>query len=543
MSYKVIARRWRPTDFDGIIGQEHITRTLKNAIKQNRIAHAYLFSGPRGIGKTSTARVLAKALNCENGPTENPCQKCAACQEITDGYSLDVIEIDGASNTSVEDVRTLRENVKFSPTRGRYKVYIIDEVHMLSKSAFNALLKTLEEPPSHVIFIFATTELHKIPLTVISRCQRFEFKKISFPLIVDILKKIALAENINIEPQALSLIAKSAEGSLRDAETLLDQVLASFKSDVTQQDIIDLFGINRQEIFFNFMDFAANNDLSGMINTIDELVKKGTDLEQFLKGLLEHSRNLIITQTTNFPENILDLSGSDIVLLKEQAKKFSTEDLIAITHIISSCEAQLYSHSSTRYQLEFMCLKISTYGKALNLTDLAQKINSLGERISHGSSIQKKNNESENKLNEETNVAKTELCIPEDPAQIIKKLEEEAKLNKKTTLASCLFGIHEIKLENNLCTFFLDEEMAFFKTNIENKDNKLFLEKTLSDILKHPMKLKITMIKTPAHNKALNKIIANAPAVPKVAIIEKAMHVFEGRVVTSKGNNGNNDPN
>ncbi|MBI4651851.1 DNA polymerase III subunit gamma/tau [Candidatus Desantisbacteria bacterium] len=491
MSYMVIARRWRPNDFDNIVGQKHVSQTLKNAIASGRIAHAYLFSGPRGIGKTSMARVLAKALNCEKGPTETPCQECIPCKEITEGYSLDVIEIDGASNTSVEDVRALRENVKFLPTRGRYKVYIIDEVHMLSKSAFNALLKTLEEPPSHVIFIFATTEPHKIPLTIISRCQRFEFKKISHADIVDTLNKITKAENANIEIEALEIITKNAEGSLRDAETLLEQIMASSGKNVSKQDVIDLLGLYDQEIFSNFVDCIIKNDLSGMLGIIDEIVKYGRDLEQFLKGLIEYCRNLLIILSCSSPEKILEINEYEIVHLKEQAKKITHEDLLTLMHILSTSETQL-RHEQVRYQLEFMCLKINIYAKTESLSDLAEKITSLEKKMRNnipdalnnsnikntaiaGDSkisqlnkplpkenlLQKADIKTENSyveplLNkeaaEERNIAepikKYIINNQENILEIFKELDTEMKKNKKTILASCITSAKSIELKN-----------------------------------------------------------------------------------------------
>ena len=252
MSYIVFARKWRPQNFDEVIGQEHVTKTLKNAFNSGRIAHAYIFSGPRGIGKTSTARILAKALNCQKDISTNPCNKCSTCSEIAKGTNLDVLEIDGASNRGIDEVRQLRENIKFSPTSSRYKIYIIDEVHMLTIEAFNALLKTLEEPPAHVKFIFATTQPHKVPSTILSRCQRFDFRRIPIVQIVQKLKEISKAEHIKIDEKVLVAIAKACEGSLRDAESILDQLTSYGRDTISLKDVSSVLGLIEQDVLFEF---------------------------------------------------------------------------------------------------------------------------------------------------------------------------------------------------------------------------------------------------------------------------------------------------
>ncbi len=257
MGYLVIARKWRPKQFEEVVGQEHITLTLQNAIKKDRVASAYLFSGPRGVGKTTTARILAKALNCEKGPTPQPCDSCTPCQEIAEGHSIDVLEIDGASNRGIDEVRSLRESTRYTPSNLRYKIYIIDEVHMLTTEAFNALLKTLEEPPPHVVFIFATTEANKVPATILSRCQRFDFRRIPQEKIVEQLKKICDQETIQIDDQALYLIARKSEGCMRDSQSLLDQVLSFSDHTVSKDDVISLLGIIQHDEFFTISEAIA----------------------------------------------------------------------------------------------------------------------------------------------------------------------------------------------------------------------------------------------------------------------------------------------
>ena len=288
MEHQSLYRKWRPQTFEDIIGQKHITQTLINAISLNRISHAYIFSGPRGVGKTTTARILAKSLNCEKGPTPYPCNKCERCIRITNGYSMDVMEIDGASNNGVDSIRELRNKVNFAPAEGRYKIYIIDEVHMLSQGAFNALLKTLEEPPLHVIFIFATTDPHKIPSTILSRCQWFNFRRISLADIVAKLKMIAKDEKLSIDDKTLDIIARSSTGSMRDAESALDQIIAYCGKDITSQSVREVLGIIEEEVFFEFLEAIIKNDTLKGIELISRISDLGEDASQFIKNLMEY---------------------------------------------------------------------------------------------------------------------------------------------------------------------------------------------------------------------------------------------------------------
>src|SRR3989338_11015030 len=297
MGYLPFARKWRPQDFSEIIGQEHITTTLENAILMDRLHHAYLFAGPRGIGKTSTARIFSKALNCEKGPSVKPCNECGTCKEITSGFSMDVIEIDGASNRGIDEIRNLRETVKFSPSKGRFKIYIIDEVHMLTTEAFNALLKTLKEPPMHVKFIFATTEPHKVPATILSRCQRFDFKRIQIKDIIAKLREVSKVERIDIDEDAFLYIAKASDGSMRDAESILDQIASFSKGKGHLKDVIDSLGMIDQETLFRSAELIINKDTKAGIHLVDEILNSGKDTKQFLLELLEYFRNIMIVKS------------------------------------------------------------------------------------------------------------------------------------------------------------------------------------------------------------------------------------------------------
>jgi len=327
MPYTVFALKWRPQNFDEIIGQNHIVLTLKSALQKGRLAHAYLFSGPRGVGKTSTARILAKALNCKNGPTTEPCGKCASCLEIAQSRSLDVIEIDGASNTGVDDVRALRENVKFSPTTGKFKIYIIDEVHMLSTAAFNALLKTLEEPPEFVKFIFATTHPDKIPSTVLSRCQRLDFRRVTIMEIVKQLEKITEAENIKVDKEVLFTIAKASDGALRDAESILDQLAVFSKAAISLKDVLSVLGLVEQEMLFEITEKIIHKDSLGALKLLNDLIDQGKDIAIFLNNLIEHFRNLMVAKITKADQKLIDLPQETCDKLLKQSQAFSLEEL------------------------------------------------------------------------------------------------------------------------------------------------------------------------------------------------------------------------
>lgn len=358
MSYLVLARRWRPQGFDDLVGQEPIIRILKNSIEQGRIAHAYLFSGPRGVGKTSTARILAKSLNCNDGVTSSPCGLCTFCISITDGSSVDVMEIDGASNNSVNDIRDLRERVKYAPSGGRYKVYIIDESHMLSDSAFNALLKTLEEPPPHVIFVLATTAPKKIPATVLSRCQHLPFRRISSQKIKERLKMISDAEDINISSSALEMIARAVDGSMRDALTILDQV-SSFSSDIKETDIKNLLGITDFGLISEISMALIEGKREKILEIISELVEKGTDIKSFTKELVQFFRDLLVASVIKKPEEVLDLSKEEMAVIKDITGRTTEDQLTMMLSEIMKTEIEVRNALSPRLTLEMSLIKTS----------------------------------------------------------------------------------------------------------------------------------------------------------------------------------------
>ncbi len=359
MSYQVIARKYRPQSFQDLVGQDHISQTLINALKADRFPHALLFSGTRGVGKTSSARVLAKTLICPNSQDFKPCNQCTACQDITNGSHMDVIEIDGASNNGVDSIRELRETVGYMPSSGKFKVYIIDEVHMLSTSAFNALLKTLEEPPAHVIFIMATTEAQKIPITILSRCQRFDFRRISTRLIQSHLEKICKAENVKFDQEALWTLARLADGSMRDSLSLLDQVINFTNAQVTLEKVTDVLGITDRNLLAATLKSLIDRDLSAIVQTIEKIFSSGYDPIVFCQNLLEEIRHLLFVKVSEKPTELLDLSDGEIQNLKQLSGNVSQEDVHLLFDMCLKGAQDLMRAQSPRIVLEMLLMRMA----------------------------------------------------------------------------------------------------------------------------------------------------------------------------------------
>jgi DNA polymerase-3 subunit gamma/tau len=377
MSYLIYARKYRPKTFEEMIGQKHVVQTLVNAVKNNRVAQAYIFSGMRGVGKTTTARILAKALNCQTGPTPNPCNKCEFCREINEDRSVDVLEIDGASNRGIDEVRSLREGVKYRPIRSRYKVIIIDEVHMLTREAFNALLKTLEEPPPHTIFIFATTEFHKVPATIVSRCQHFEFKKISHKEIINHLLDITQKEKITISSYGLNLIADAADGSLRDAQSLLDQAVSYSGENISDEDLKEILGAVSREILFAVSQAILNEKPDRVFSLVDTIIEKGYDLRFFYKELIQHFRDLLLVKSVQNPGKLLALDEDDIAALQKEAEQSSADDFLQYLVVLQQGEQGLKFSSHPRIYLEALLVKLCHFKKITPLKDILKEIDSL----------------------------------------------------------------------------------------------------------------------------------------------------------------------
>jgi DNA polymerase-3 subunit gamma/tau len=377
MSYLVLARKWRPQVFEDVIGQRPITRTLQNAISQNRVAHAFLFTGARGVGKTSTARILAKALDCERGPQINPCNECATCHEISSGTSMDVVEIDGASNRGIDEIRELRENVRYTPAKNRYKIYIIDEVHMLTREAFNALLKTLEEPPSHIVFIFATTEPHKIPATILSRCQRYDFKRIPLREVIETLKRITDQEEVQISQRGLLSIAQESEGSMRDAQSLLDQVISYAGKNVKDDDLAEVLGLVDRKLLSDTVEALAHKDAGRCMEIVEQIYHYGYDLQHFCRELLQYLRNLILTKVSRHPEGLMELPGEEVEILKRQAEGFRFEQLNHLFSLLLKGEEEIAQSAFPRTMLEMALIRMATLPPVLPIDEILKKLESL----------------------------------------------------------------------------------------------------------------------------------------------------------------------
>ena len=386
MSYLVLARKYRPQSFSDVVAQEHITQTLANAIAAGRVAHALLFTGPRGTGKTTVARILAKALNCQEGPAREPCNRCRSCEEITAGHSVDVFEIDGASNNSVDQVRELRENVKYMPAHSRYKIYIIDEVHMLSTPAFNALLKTLEEPPPHVLFMFATTEAHRIPITILSRCQRFDFRRIRLESVSHYLAKICGQEAVAISTESLDLIARESGGSIRDSLSLLDQVMASGSKAIAHDRVVDTLGVIDRQQIHELAEALLGGDAARFIGALDEMFDRGHDVKKLFSDLLEYFRNLMVLHTSREAHKLVDLPASEIDLMQQQAQRFPQTSLHQILEILFREEPAVRLSPQPKLALEMAFFRVLQAQPALSIDTLIQKLEDLRREVGGPSS-------------------------------------------------------------------------------------------------------------------------------------------------------------
>jgi len=499
MAYEVLARKWRPRQFDDVVGQGHVTQTLKNAISAKRIAHAYLFVGPRGIGKTSMARIFAKALNCEKGPTITPCDKCSSCQEIGTGTSFDVLEIDGASNNGVDQVRELRETVKYAPTRGSYKIYIIDEVHMLSPAAFNALLKTLEEPPPHVKFIFATTEPEKILATILSRCQRFDLRRIPLSLIVDRLKMIATAEKIKVEPDALLAIARGCEGGLRDALSALDQLVSFKGEDIKEEDVLSVFGLASRSMLENMSGAVLQGDIKSVIDLIGRLDETGKDFQRFVIELMGHFRNLIVWMHVHDASG-MELVSAQIDTLKAQSAMTNAERVIRIADILGETENRMKYALSKRTLLETALIRGARAATVVSIEEILNKINALKEGIGNGSLSaantqkdlgpfeKKEQGDREAILHSESSPGQEKATVNTESE--LKMLQEKWRtvVDKAGTIAvgckSMLIDARPLSLSGNKVGIGFDPEFADELESMKIPRNRMAVEHAIGGLLK-----------------------------------------------------------
>lgn len=514
MSFIVTARKWRPQKFSEVAGQEHITATLKNAIKNNRIAHAYLFTGPRGVGKTTTARILAKTLNCLNQIDSEPCGECEMCVSIQSTQSLDIIEIDGASNRGIDEVRTLRDSVKYAPTKGKYKVYIIDEVHMLTRESFNAFLKTLEEPPAHTIFIFATTDVHKVPLTIISRCQRFDFRRIQLGAIKSVLSEIAKEEKIKIDDKTLTIIAKKADGALRDAESFFDQVVSFCANKIDSETVAQMLNLIDDEIYFRISDAVLNKDYKEVFQVSTIIYENGWDFLDFMDGLVEHFRNImsvIATEKTDLIETADAFKANYMNYLGQ----FSEGDLLRILNFLNKTQQELKYTQNQKLKIEISLSHLIGLEKSSTINEIISEIDNPKEASKQLSftSVQseKKNYISYNTINEvrESRSSRPKInkkepvktSLPEinnrrtfDFNSIVEKWEgfvTEINNERSLTLGHLFESIKPINLDGNKLQIYSDDSNAedtlkLHDDYISKKSYSFFGKKLMFQIEKNP---------------------------------------------------------
>ena len=509
MSYLVLARKWRPQRFEDVIGQEHVVRTLSNAITNNRLAHAYLFTGARGVGKTSVARILAKALNCEKGPAPTPCNSCSHCNEITSGSNVDVLEIDGASNTGVDDVRELRENVRYLPQSSRYRIYIIDEVHMLSVAAFNALLKTLEEPPPHVIFIFATTEPHKIPATILSRCQRFDFSRIPRMKLLAGLDAICRNENISIDSSDLAVIAYKSEGSVRDALSLLDQLVSFAGKEVPKGEVARALGIVDRTWVAEMAEAVLSSDASRALPVVDRAFNHGYNLRELLRELIIFIRDVAVVKETDNPAELLDLPNDEIEAIKTIAEKIYPEKLQAIFGILMKADEHMNRVQDSRSILEMAVIKATHAEPLLPVAEAIERIKEIEGRLKGGAPSTAKSTPSTGGsagnipgLFNDGN--KSEPPAKEKPAKgfswqsLLEAVRSEKALALATTLENAVFE----SIDHNILTISV-QKGSIYHDQLQHRPYHARIEEIASKLHGSKVKLRI-------HGKEGSTAVANA---------------------------------
>lgn len=555
MSYLVLARKYRPSTFADVIGQTHITELLEKAITAERVAHAYLFCGPRGIGKTSCARILAKSLNCQKGPTLTPCGECASCLEITKGSGFDVIEIDGASNRGIDEIRTLRENVKFAPSYGKYKIYIVDEVHMLTGEAFNALLKTLEEPPEHAKFIFATTEAHKLPATILSRCQRFDFKRIPLKVLVSSLNDICKKEKFTVTEDGLYAISKASQGSFRDALSILDQISALSERQIEDSDVYSMLGLVESELLFQLTDALQAKDCAQALDLLDTIMEKGKDIKQLARDLVEHFRNLMVMKVGGKSlEKLVDYTAAVKEQYYNQAQKITLPEILtALEEFIKAQETSRVTETlRTPLEISFARLTYrqgarteavsagspSTAGMSRPIAPASTSVNTPAPKISppqitkdpHGSAMLATAPRAQ-----ESAVAVEEFVIPvsSEPLSIEKVIGAWDALTfavsrERMSMATFLQEGKPVRLAGGKLLIGFSKEHSFHKETLDSKEAKLLVDRIFSEKLRTQIVVEYSLLD------AGEKVQNDHSHEP---IIKNALETFNGKIV-SKWHNG-----
>ena len=506
--HKALYRVYRPRTFEDVVGQEHIVKTLKNQIKNNNIGHAYLFSGTRGTGKTSTAKIFARAVNCLHPINEGPCNECEICRDTLNDNIMDVVEIDAASNNSVDDIRELRESVKYTPSKAKYKVYIIDEVHMLSQGAFNALLKTLEEPPSYVIFILATTEPHKIPATILSRCQRFDFKRVSSKDIAARMAYICEKEDIEVEDKALNLIARNSQGALRDALSILDQCMSFGNDKILYNDVIELLGTVNIDELFELSQAIIDENTKKSLQILNEFVIWGKDIRNLINDLIDHFRNIMVCKVSKDLDEIISLPEENINQLKEQAKTIDINSLIRILNILSETQDNMKSSSNTRILAEVTIMKIaqpmfdeSKEALLKRIENLEKKIESGNIKVVSANDMPRGNVEGEEATKEiepePENEEVTYENVKSEDVRLIesswKKIIQKIKDDRRPNIYALLKEVESFNVNNNILYIIFNDNFSFARSRLSSKDTIEYVEKKIREVLNRSFNLQILL--------------------------------------------------
>ncbi|VDN47658.1 DNA polymerase III subunit gamma/tau [Petrocella atlantisensis] len=492
MAYTALYRKWRPRSFKDLVGQDHIVKTLTNQIMSQRVTHAYLLCGTRGTGKTSTAKIFAQAINCDEPIEGNPCHRCPSCMDIEEKGSMNIIEIDAASNNGVDNIRDIRDEVKYTPTLGKYKVYIIDEVHMLSTGAFNALLKTLEEPPKHVIFILATTEPHKIPATVLSRCQRYDFKRITIETITGALKSYMVQENITIEEKAINYIAKVANGSMRDALSILDQCIAFYiGEDVTLEKVLDVLGAVDHEVFAQLTDALLDRNAKACMDIVEKITMQGRDILQFILDTVNHLRNLLVVKSVDEPDEILDMTMDQILLLKTQSIRFKEETILYYIKQLSNLENKIKYMSGERILLEVELLKLCNPDMDDTNEGLRHRLTYLEETVKKGIMVHETLPEKQTSKEAPKKSLQKVIdidAVPEDIKQVIHNWKGVVE-HTHTVTKAFLKSAFPINLEDDVVYIVCDSEIG--KNHLSQEENMGKIDHVLKQMFDKKFNIKV----------------------------------------------------
>jgi DNA polymerase-3 subunit gamma/tau len=543
MAYTALYREWRPKTFSDVVGQKHITTTLKNQIKNNRIAHAYLLCGTRGTGKTSTAKILAKAVNCLNIQDGEPCNECESCKKINAGLSIDFVELDAASYRGIDKIRDIIDEVQYPPRESKYKVYIIDEVHMLTKEAVNAFLKTLEEPPSNVIFILATTDPQMLPITILSRCQRFDFTRIRPEDMFERLRKIVKENGVFADDRSLNLIAKMSDGAMRDALSILDQAISMGNGKVEYDEVVNMLGLVTNENLFKLIDAIIERNVEKSMKIVDEVVFSGKDIYNFIKDLIIHLRNLMMVKISKNPEDVLDMSYENIENLKSQAQKIRIEEIMRDIRILQEAQEQSKWSKQSRIYLELAVIKLCKIEYDTSNEVILSRLNRLEENLKNGQ-ISITNKENINAFNNslKKQPAKTELKTKNIEKTEIKQLDEyntNSKLNidiirknwrdilemlkaRNSRANAALLDTGEpVSFKNGIIEVRFDELHAFSKQRLEGEENRKIVEDVFSQALKEKVRIKYTVDKKQNSIKSPEEIIKETFGEDVVEIIDE----------------------